>query len=410
MDAKVDRHDTDGASAEVTRRRRPLLRAAFLLILIVIAGFGLRAYLQPAPQAPPMAMAPPSVTVSTPLRRRIATWTTFTGQFSAVDRVEIRAQVSGYLTEIHFTDGQLVKKGDLLFVVDPQPYAITLANAQAQVATAEANLALSKKQLARTSDLIRNEYASRETLDQRTEALASADAALDQAKAMVRSAELNMEWTHVVAPISGRVSAHRVSIGNLVVGGQAGGGATTLLTTVVSENPIYLDFDMGEGDFVAYQRFLHSPHDGRIDRSVDFALSDEDGWKHKGTLDFIDNEMDRSSGTIHARATVPNPELFIAAGQFARLRLPTSTDTERLLVPEAALSTDQSQTMVMTVAKDDTVVPKVVEVGAPVGDLRIIKSGLAPDDRVVIEGLMFARPAGKVSPKPGVIALPRDQG
>ena len=125
---------------------------------------------------------------------------------------------------------------------------------------------------------------------------------------------------------------------------------------------------------------------------------------------FIDNEMDRSSGTIRARATVPNPNLFIAAGQFARMRLPTSTDTPRLLVPEAALSTDQSQTMVMTVGKDDTVVPKVVEVGAPVGDLRIIRSGLAPDDRVVIEGLMFARPGGKVAPKPGVIALPRDQG
>ncbi len=405
MDARVERDQDDTTRPRGNR----MLRLALLLVLLAGVGLGVRAYLQPVQQPPAMAMTPPSVTVSTPLRRKLATFTTFTGQFEAVDRVEIRAQVSGYLTEIHFVDGQLVKKGDLLFVIDPRPYEIALANAKAQVATAVSTLGLSQKELARTTDLIRNNYASRETLDQRTQAQAGATAALDQAQAAVRTAALNMEWTHVVAPISGRVSSHRVSVGNLITGGQSG-GMTTMLTTIVSEDPIYLAFDMGEGDYVAYQRLLHSPHDGKVDKSVEIALSDETGWKHKGSLDFIDNEMDRSSGTIRARATVPNPDLFIAAGQFARLRLPTSSDKERLLVPEAALSTDQSRTMVMTVAPDDTVVPKTIEIGKPVGEMRIVKSGLDPNDRIVIEGLMFARPGGKVSPKPGTITLPPDQG
>ena len=407
MDARVERDEADSDAAP--RRRRPLLRAAFLLVVLALAGLGVRAYLQPTPQAPAMAMAPPSVGVSTPLQRKLATFTTFTGQFEAVDRVEIRAQVSGYLTEIHFKDGQLVKKGDLLFVVDPRPYDIALANAKAQIATATAVLDLAKKQLVRTNSLIANDYASRETLDQRQQAQDGGVAALEQAKAAVRQAQLNMDWTHVVAPISGRISTRRVSIGNLIVGGQAG-GTTTLLTTIVSEDPIYLAFDMGEGDYVAYERFLHAPHDGPVDHTVAFALSDETGFQHKGSLDFVDNEMDRASGTIRARATVPNPDLFIAAGQFARLKLPTSADKERLLVPEAALATDQSRTMVMTVTPDDTIVPKIVELGAAVGDLRIIKHGLDANDRVVIDGLMFARPGGKVTPKPGTIALQPDQG
>ncbi len=391
------------------RRRWPrtILLAVAALAAVVVATRMLTA---PVPQASAPAMAPPKVVVATPLRQRLATWTSFTGQFSAVDRLEIRAEVSGYLTEIHFTDGQLVKKGDLLFVIDPRPYDIALQNARAQVATAEAALKLSGQQLERTSNLVTSSFASRETLDQRTEQRQAADAALDQAKAAVRKAELDLGWTHIAAPLSGRIGRHLVSTGNLIAGGQ-GGGATTLLTTIVSEDPIYLDFDMGESDFVAYQRFLHRPHDGRpIDRTVDVELSDESGWKHHGTLDFLDNEMDRSSGTLHARATVPNHDLFIAAGQFARLRVPTAAPADTLLVPEAALATDQSRTMVMVVAPDGTVVPKVVDIGEPVGDLRIVKRGLAPADRVIVDGLMFARPGGKVTPQQGAIAPAPDQG
>ncbi len=381
------------------------------IVAIAVAAVSYRMVTAPVPEASAPAMAPPVVVVATPLRQRLATWTSFTGQFSATDRVEIRAEVSGYLTEIHFTDGQLVKKGDLLFVIDPRPYDIALGNARAQVATAEAALKLSGQQLDRTSSLVTSSFASRETLDQRTEQRLAAEAALDQAKAAVRKAELDMSWTHITAPLSGRIGRHLVSTGNLVAGGQGSGGATTMLTTIVSEDPIYLDFDMGESDYVAYQRFLHRPHDGHpIDRSVDIELSDESGWKHHGTLDFLDNEMDRSSGTLHARATVPNHDLFIAAGQFARLRVPTAAPADTTLVPEAALTTDQSRTLVMTVAADGSVVPKVVEIGEPVGDLRIVKRGLVPEDRVIVEGLMFARPGGKVTPQQSTIAPAPDQG
>jgi RND family efflux transporter MFP subunit len=342
------------------------------------------------------------VTVSAPLQRDLANWTTFTGQFSAVDYVELRAQVSGYLTEIHFTDGQLVKKGDLLFVIDPRPYEIALQQAQAQVLTAQAGLDLANREIVRTTELHRNDFASGELLDQRVQQQKAAQAALEQARAAVRSAALNLEFTHITAPLAGRISAHRVSVGDLIAGGQSG-ATPTLLTTIVSLDPIHLDFDMSENDFLAYQRFLQSRHD-QVDRTVEARLSDEQGWPRRGTLDFLDNQMDRSSGTLHARATLPNPDYFIAAGQFARLRLPTSAPKPTLLVPDAAVVTDQNRTLLMTVAADGTVVPKPVELGPIEGGLRVIASGLAPTDRVIINGLMRARPGGKVTPQPGTIA------
>ena len=201
-----------------------------------------------------------------------------------------------------------------------------------------------------------------------------------------------------------------MSLGNLVTGGSLG-AATTMLTTVVSLDPIHLDFDMSESDYLAYQRFLHAmAAGGTVDRTVEVGLGDETGWKHRGILDFMDNEMDRSSGTIHARATLPNHDLFIAPGQFARLRLPTAADADVLLVPDTALTTDQSRKLLMIVAADGTVTPRTVEIGALVGDLRIVKSGVTLDDKVIINGLMRARPGSKVTSTPGSIPTPPDQG
>jgi len=320
-----------------------------------------------------------------------------------VDYVELRAQVSGYLTEIHFTDGQIVHKGDLLVVIDPRPYEIAAQQASAQLLTAAAGLDLANKEIARTTALRRNDFASGELLDQRVQQQRAAQAAVDQAQAAVRSAQLNLEFTRVTAPLTGRISQHRVSVGNLIIGGQSG-GSVTLLTTIVSLDPIHLDFDMSEGDYLAYQRFLQSQHSGvSIDRTVEADLSDEQGWKRRGELNFLDNQMDRSSGTIHARASLPNPDLFIAAGQFARLRLPTSAAQPTLLLPDSAIATDQSRKLVMTVAADGTVVPKPVEVGPLDNGLRVIKAGLLPSDQVIINGLMRARPGTKVTPQPGSI-------
>jgi RND family efflux transporter MFP subunit len=359
--------------------------------------------------AQPAAPPPPAVTVSAPLQRDLASWSTFTGQFSAVDYVELRAQVSGYLTEIHFTDGQIVHKGDLLFVIDPRPYEIALQQAGAQLLSAVAGLDLANKEIARTAELKRSDFASGELLDQRIQQQRAAQAAVDQAKAAVRSAQLNLDFTRITAPITGRISMHRASIGNLIAGGQSG-SAPTLLTTIVSLDPIHLDFDMSESDYLTYQRFLQSQHGGTpVDRTVEASLSDEQGWMHQGELDFVDNQMDRSSGTIHARASLPNPDLLIAAGEFGRLRLPTSAPKPTLLLPDSAISTDQSRQLVMTVAADGTVVPKPVGVGPLRDGLREITSGLTPTDRVIINGLMRARPGSKVTPQPGTITAPAAQ-
>ncbi len=343
---------------------------------------------------------------SPPLQRSLAQSTEFTGQFSAVDQVDLRAQVSGYLTEIHVADGQLVHKGDLLFVVDPRPYAIQLQQAVAQYQTAAASLDLAQKQVARSTALKRNDFASGETVDQRTEVQQGAVAAVDQAKAAIQAAQLNLDFTRITAPFDGRVGARQVSVGSLISGG-VGAGSGTKLTSLVSLDPIHVDFDMSEADALVYQRYLAAGQSGTAsepgaDRSIKLSLSDESGWPRQGTLDFIDNQVDRGSGTMHARATVANPGLLIAPGQFARVQVPMSAPRPVLLVPDAALVTDQSRKVVMTVAADGTVTPKPVEIGPLEGDrLRVVASGLAPDDQVVVNGLMRIRPGAKVTPHPG---------
>ena len=375
-----------------------------LIALLAAAGGGVWAVRHQkttqAAAAPPPA---PTVTVSPPLQRSVARWTDFTGQFSAVNQVDLRAQVSGYLTEIHFTDGQLVHKDDLLFVIDPRPYDIALQQAVAQYQAATAGLDLANKQVARTSDLTRDNFASRDLLDQRVQAQLAAAAAIEQAKAAIHAAQLNLDFTRITAPFSGRVSMRHVSIGSLVSGG-VGASSSTLLTSIVSLDPIYLDFDMSEADHLAYQRFLATKQPG-LDQGVLASLSDETGWPRRGELDFIDNAIDRSSGTMHARASLANPDLLIAPGQFARLRLPVSAPRPVLLVPDAALVTDQSRKLLMVVAADGTVSPKPVEIGALDGDdLRVVTSGLAVTDQVVVNGLMRVRPGSKVTPQPGTIA------
>jgi RND family efflux transporter MFP subunit len=347
---------------------------------------------------------PPPVTVSNPLQREIVEWDEFTGQFAAVDYVELRARVSGYLTEIHFTDGEIVKKGDLLFVIDPRPFEIARDSAQAQIAQAQARLDLANAQLQRTSELRRSDFAPQSTLDERRAETRGATAALETARAALRSAELDLEFTHITAPVAGRASRHQVSIGNLVNGGST--GITTLLTTIVSLDPVHFFFDMSEADFLAYQRAsaggkLGSTRDSSLLAEV--RLTDETEWKRQGILDFVDNSVDRSAGTIRARAVFANPDFFITPGQFGRLRLPGSERHEAILIPDSALVTDQSRKIVMTVKDDGTVEPRVVRPGPIVDGLRVIRDGLGPKDRIVINGLVRARPGAKVTPQPGKI-------
>ena len=381
--------------------------------LRVLACLLVSSFAAPAALAQQPAPAPPPVTVSKPIKKPIVEWDEFTGQFSAVDLVEIRARVSGFLQEIAFTDGQIVKKGDLLFVIDPRPFEIARASALAQQTQAQARLELAQRQLARAGQLRERDFVAQSTFDERQEELRAAAGALKAAKAAVRSAELDLEFSRVTAPLGGRVSRHEVSIGNLVTGGN--GGQTTLLTTIVSLDPIYFIFDMSEGDLLAYQRANAA---GKLKSARDddglpvfVRLADETEWPRQGKLNFVDNQVDRNAGTIRARAVFANPQYFVTPGQFGRIRLPGSEEYEALLLPDSAIVTDQSRKLVMTVKEDGTVVPKVVRPGPTTDDgLRIIRSGLAPTDRVIINGLVRARPGAKVTPQDGKIEVPAKTG
>jgi membrane fusion protein, multidrug efflux system len=347
-------------------------------------------------------MPPPQVTVSKPLARDVDTRIGLLGQFSAIDRVELRAQVGGTLTEIHFKDGQIVHKGDLLFMIDSRPYEIKLAKATAQLQTVSARFALASVQLGRAQTLLRTSYGTAETVDQRTSEQSSAQAAIDDAKAQIRDAQLDIEYCRITAPFTGRISARLVSVGSLIAGSRAATSPTTLLTTLVSLDPIYLDFDMSESDYLTFSRERARLY-GPLANAVSISLGDENRFTRQGTLDFVDNALDRSSGTIHARATVPNPDLFLVPGEFARVRVAVAPPAPTLMVPDAAVVLDQSQHMVMTVVADGTVVPAPVQTGDLRGGLRVIQSGLAPGDRVIIDGLVHATPGTKVDPQEGTI-------
>jgi membrane fusion protein, multidrug efflux system len=349
------------------------------------------------------ATTPPApATVSNPIVRDVDTRIGLLGQFSAIDRVELRAQVGGTLTDIHFQDGQIVHRGDLLFVIDPRPYEIKLAKAKAQLQTASARFALASSELIRSQSLQRSNFATAETVDQRTAEQNSAQAAIDDAKAQIRDAELDLEYCRITAPFTGRIGARLVSVGSLIAGSRAATSPTTLLTTLVSLDPIYLDFDMSESDYLTFSR-ERARLTGPLANAVAISLGDENRFTRKGTLDFVDNALDRSSGTIHARATVPNPDLFLVPGEFARIRVAVAPPTPTLMVPDSAVVLDQSQHIVMTVSADGTVVPTPVQTGDLRGGLRVIQSGLTPGDRVIIDGIVRASPGAKVTPQEGTI-------
>jgi multidrug efflux system membrane fusion protein len=388
----------------MTRRhlRKPTLLAgtiATLAIATVAARFVYSSHAAaPAPAAAPLAQ----VVVSTPLARAVNSRLGFLGQFSAIEQVELRAQVGGTLTGIYFKDGEVVHKGDLLFTIDPRPFEIRLAQANAALETASARVALAGRELHRAQVLAAKAFGTEETVDQRTADQRSAQASVDDAKAQIRDAEFDLEHCRIVAPFTGRIGTHLVSVGNLIAGSRAATTPTTLLATIVSVDPIWLDFDMSESDFLAYSRDRLRAKSGVADK-VEIALSDETSFVRRGTLDFVDNALHRSSGTIHVRATVANHDNLLTPGEFARVRLIAGAPVQALLVPDEAVLPDQAQHIVMSVGPDNTVVPKQVEVGDLQGGLRVIRSGLAPNDRVIIDGLPHAIPGTKVVPENGSI-------
>lgn len=355
-----------------------------------------------------VAPAGPSVVVSSPLQRNVDTKLGFLGQFSAIERVELRAQVGGTLTGIHFNDGTIVHKGDPLFEIDPVPYQIRLSETTAQLESSRARLDLATREQARAVTLKNTDAGTAENVEQRTAEKLAAQAAVDSAMAQVRDAKFDLDHCHITAPFTGRIGNHLVSVGNLIAGSRASSSPTTLLATLVSLDPMYLDFDMSEGDYMAFMRERAKRQDNTAE-TVDISLSDEVKFTRRGTLNFVDNTLNRSSGTIHARAIVSNNELLLTPGGFARARLAISTPQAALLVPDAAVMQDQSDHIVLTVGLDNVVTPKPVQLGDLRSGLRVIRSGLKPTDKVIIDGLAGARPGSKVTPHVGTIT-PADQG
>lgn len=386
-------------------RRHGVRLLAILMAIILIGGGYWYLTRSPATAPGPRAQAapsPPAVTVAHPLEQKITEWDEFTGQFRAVDEVEVRARVSGYLTEIHFTDGQIVQKGDLLFVIDPRPFDADLRQAQANVERDKAQLVRANLDLTRYAQLSKKDFAPQQQFEAARATAQGAAATVKADEAALAQATLNLEFTHITAPVTGRISRHEISVGNLVVGGST--SSTTLLTTIVSLDPIYVYFDMSEADLLGYQRavaagLMTAARNSEV--PVFAKLVDEADWAHSGHMDFIDNQVDRGSGTIRARAVFPNPNRFITPGLFGRIRVPSSEPHEAILIPDRAIVTDQSRKIVMTVTADGTVVPKIIRPGPTYEGLRIVRNGLSPEDTVIIDGLIRARPGAKVTPQPG---------
>jgi RND family efflux transporter MFP subunit len=347
--------------------------------------------------APP----PPPVTVAKPVKKLISDFDEYVGRFVAVDYVEVRARVSGYLEGIHFTDGQMVKAGDRLFTIDRRPFQAALDQAKASVAQAEANLAYAESDLERGQNLVPGTSITQQTLDQRIQAKRVAQANVTAQEAAARQAELDLQFTELTAPISGRIGDRRVSIGNLVTGGTSGN--TTLLATITSVDPIRFEFTMDEASFLRYLRAASAAQAGSVDRGISIPaklkLLDEKDFIHEGRIDFVDNAIDTSSGTIRGRAVFKNPDGKLTPGMFGRIRIAASPPAEALLVPDTAIGTEQVRKFVYAVGSDNVATPKYVTLGPVVDGLRVITAGLSPDDDVIVNGLMRVRPGVKVTPQ-----------
>ena len=369
--------------------------ACLVLLLLALPGTGL------AQGGPPT----PKVVVSKPIAKQIPRWDEFTGRFEPMEQVEVRPRVSGFIDQIHFKDGQIVQKDDVLFTIDPRPYQIAFDAAKADVMKAKAQVVFAAADYERGEQLVASRTVPVKELEQRRADLDTAVASAQSADAAVRNAELNVQWTQVRAPLGGRISDRKVDVGNLVAGGQ--GTTTTLLTTIVRLDPIYFVFEASEADYLRYSRQA-ATGDRASSRDaptvVQINLADESKWPHHGVMNFVDDRLNARSGTIRGRAILDNKDMFLTPGTFGRARV-FGGDINALLIPDQAVSSDQANKVVMTVGPDNKIVPKPVILGPIAEGLRVIVSGLTADDQVVISGIAnpFVRPGAVVDPSPGDI-------
>jgi RND family efflux transporter MFP subunit len=368
--------------------------------LAILAGCGEER--NQSENAPP---PPPAVTVASPLVQELIEWDEFTGRFEAVEDVVVRARVTGYVQEIHFTDGQMVEAGQLLFTIDPRTYEADFAAARAQLNAAEAARRLATDELARVEGLTAGRTITESAIDQARQAKQSADAEVEAARAQLARARLDVEFTEVLSPLTGRVSDSRVDVGDLVIGD----ANPTELTRVVTLDPVYFTFELSERDYLGYQRSrltgdMATARDGTV--LVDVQLSDEDDWSRPGAIDFVDNVVNEQTGTIRLRAVVANTDEVITPGLFGRLRLPGSPPYPAILVPDSIIVSDQAQKIVYVVGPDDVVEARPIRPGPRELGLRIVREGLTGEERLVISGIQRAFPGRPVTPEPGEIPVP----
>lgn len=371
-----------------------LSRLIALFLALAVAACGDSGIKQAAPP-------PPTVTVANPVQRKVNDFDEYVGRFVAVDSVEIRARVSGYLEKVHFTDGQLVKEGDLLFTIDRRPFQNAVDQARATLAQTKANLAFAEADLIRGQQLVRDKTITDQTFEQRQQAKRTAEATVQANEALLRQAELDFHFSQLRAPVAGRIGDRRISPGNLILGSLSGN--TSLLATIVSTDPIRFEFTFDETSYLRYERIAKSGPDvasrniGGI--PVSLRLIDEPEFGHRGHMDFIDNAIDRGTGTIRGRAQFRNLDGIFTPGMFARLQVPASPPYDALLVPDVAIGTEQVRKFVYVVGPDNAVSQKFVTLGQLSDGMRVIKDGLHPTDRVVVNGMSRARPGAKVTPE-----------
>lgn len=372
-----------------------LLRKSFIGFVVVMTALVGNA----CRRAEPVAAPPPKVTVSTPIVREVIEWDEYTGRLESTESVEVRARVNGYLQSIHFKDGQVVKKGDLLFVIDPRPYQAEVDRVSAELQLAQARLELAKSDYARAQKLLEFRAISQEEADTRAATERQALQSVEAARAAVKAAKLNVEFTRVTAPISGRISRKLVTEGNLINGGTA---ESTLLTTIVSLDPVYCYFEADERSYLKYVRLARNgkqPSAREAKRPVYLALADEKAFTRKGYIDFVDNRLDPKTGTMSGRAVFANPDRSLTPGLFGRVRLQGSSPYQAVLVPDEAIGSDQAQKYVFVMNSDNTVEYRAVQLGPLIHGFRVIRSGLRPNELFIANGIQRARAGIKVTPE-----------
>jgi RND family efflux transporter MFP subunit len=340
------------------------------------------------------------VTVAKPLIKAIVEWDEYTGRFDAVESVDIRARVSGYLNEVNFKDGQIVKKGDPLYSIDPRPFERALEQAKAELAQATTKVENTALDVERGKPLVDRKIMSEKVFDDRANALRDAQALIKVADAKVKTAELDLFFTKITAPVSGRISKSNMSAGSWVSAGAAAN--STLLTSIVSESPIHIYFDISENNWIKYRRMIDKGTKigaAQLNSTVGIALPDETGYPHQGKVDFIDNRLDQATGTMRGRALVDNAKGTFSPGMFARVRVQGSDEYSAVMLPDEAIGTDQTNKFVLVVGDDGTVGRRPVILGPVVDNMRIIRAGITAADTIITKGLQRARPGGKVTPR-----------